>query len=113
MPRPIRATISARAIAHNLELARRHAAGAKVWAVIKANAYAHGVERAARAARGADGFAVLDFEEAARLRRAGFAQPILMLEGMLQPDDVSPVAQHELTPVTDRRQQPATLRALS
>ena len=113
MPRPIRATISAGAIAHNLELARRHAAGAKVWAVIKANAYGHGVERAARAARGADGFAVLDFEEAARLRRAGFAQPILMLEGMFEPDDVSLIAQHRLTPVIHRREQLEMLRAAS
>ena len=113
MPRPIRATISAGAIAHNLELARRHAASAKIWAVIKANAYGHGVERAARAARGADGFAVLDFEEAARLRRAGFAQPILMLEGIFEPDDVSLVAQHRLTPVIHRREQLEMLRAAS
>ena len=113
MPRPIRATISARAIAHNLELARRHAAGAKVWAVIKANAYGHGVERAARAARGADGFAVLDFEEAARLRRAGFTQPILMLEGMFEPGDVALVAEHRLTPVIHRREQLEMLRAAS
>jgi len=48
MPRPIRATISAGALAHNLTVAKRHAGGAKVWAVIKANAYGHGVERAAR-----------------------------------------------------------------
>jgi len=113
MPRPIRATISAGAIAHNLELARRHAASAKIWAVIKANAYGHGVERAARAARGAEGFAVLDFDEAARLRRAGFAQPILMLEGMFEPDDVSLVAQHRLTPVIHRREQLEMLRAAS
>jgi alanine racemase len=113
MPRPIRATISAGAIAHNLELARRHAAGAKVWAVIKANAYGHGVERAARAARGADGFAVLDFEEAARVRRAGFAQPILILEGMFEPGDVSLVAEHRLTPVIHRREQLEMLGAAS
>src|SRR5438105_6121444 len=113
MPRPIRATISAGAIAHNLELARRHAAGAKVWAVIKANAYGHGVERAARAARGAGGCAVLDFEEAARLRRAGFTQPIRMLEGMFEPDDVSLIAQHRLPPVIHRREQLEMLRAAS
>jgi alanine racemase len=113
MPRPIRATISAGAIAHNLDVARRHAASAKVWAVIKANAYGHGVERAARAASAADGFAVLDFEEAARLRRAGFTQPILMLEGMFEPADVALVCQHRLTPVIHRRAQLEMLRTAS
>src|SRR5438105_7505075 len=113
MPRPIRATISARAIAHNVDVARRHAASAKVWAVIKANAYGHGLERAARAACAADGFAVLDFEEAARLRRAGFRQPILMLEGMFEPGDVALLAQHRLTPVIHRREQLEMLRAAS
>src|SRR5258708_25947935 len=81
MPGPIRATISAGAIAHNLLVAKAYAKGAKLWAVIKANAYGHGVERAARALDAADGFAVLDFQEAARLRVAGVTKPILMLEG--------------------------------
>ena len=105
MPRPIRAAISSGAIAHNLGVARRHAGGAKVWAVIKANAYGHGLERAARAASSADGFAVLDFAEAARLRDAGVAQPILMLEGMFQPADVALTVRHRLTPVIHRREQ--------
>jgi len=111
MPRPIRATISSGAIAHNLSVARRHASNAKVWAVIKANAYGHGLERAARAAASADGFAVLDFEEAARLRRAGVAQPILMLEGMFEPGDVALAVRHRLTPVIHRREQIEMLSA--
>jgi alanine racemase len=111
MPRPIRATISAGAIAHNLGVARRFAGAAKVWAVIKANAYGHGLERAARAAREADGLAVLDFEEAARLRRAGVTQPILMLEGMFAPADVALVTAYRLTPVIHRREQIEMLAA--
>ena len=113
MPRPIRAAISSGAIAHNLGVARRHAGGAKVWAVIKANAYGHGLERAARAAASADGFAVLDFEEAARLRHAGVAQPILMLEGMFEPADVALTVRHRLTPVIHRREQIEMLGAAS
>ena len=46
MPRPIRATISASALAHNFMVAKAYAGGAKLWAVLKANAYGHGVERA-------------------------------------------------------------------
>src|ERR671924_2000295 len=99
MPRPIRATISSGALAHNLALARTHAGAAKVWAVIKANAYGHGIERAARALDAADGFAVLDFQEAARLRVAGFAKPILMLEGFFKPGDLPLLHKYALTPV--------------
>jgi len=93
MPRPIRAAVSASALAHNLAIARRHAGSAKVWAVLKANAYGHGLERAARALEAADGFAVLDFQEAERLRALGVRKPILMLEGTFEPADV-PLAQH-------------------
>jgi len=99
MPRPIRATISASALAHNLSVARKHAGHAKVWAVIKTNAYGHGVERAAKAFAAADGLAVLDFQEAARLRVAGITQPILMLEGIFKPADVALLDKYALTPV--------------
>ena len=105
MPRPIRATISAGALAHNLTVAKRHAAGAKVWAVIKANAYGHGVERAARALADADGFAVLDFQEAARLRVAGVTKPILMLEGFFKAVDLGPLNKYRLTPVIHNPEQ--------
>ncbi|HEU5178889.1 MAG TPA: alanine racemase [Burkholderiales bacterium] len=105
MPRPIRATISAGALAHNLTVAKRHAAGAKVWAVIKANAYGHGVERAARALGDADGFAVLDFQEAARLRVAGVTKPILMLEGFFKAVDLGPLSKYRLTPVIHNPEQ--------
>src|SRR5512145_1797972 len=110
MPRPIRAAISAAALAHNLELARAHAGGAKVWAVLKANAYGHGLERAARALHDADGFAVLDFQEAARLRLAGVTKPILMLEGVFKPIDVPLLAKYSLTPVIHNAEQVEMLR---
>jgi alanine racemase len=111
MPRPIRAAISAGALAHNLRVARDHAAGAKIWAVIKANAYGHGLERAARALDAADGFAVLDFQEAARLRVAGSTKPILMLEGVFQSADVPLLHKHALTPVIHNAVQVEMLRA--
>ena len=105
MPRPIRATISAGALAQNLTVAKRHAAGAKVWAVVKANAYGHGVERAARALADADGFAVLDFQEAVRLRVAGVTKPILMLEGFFKAVDVGQLHKYQLTPVIHNPEQ--------
>ena len=39
MPRPIFARLSVAALAHNLAIARRYAAGARIMAVLKANAY--------------------------------------------------------------------------
>jgi len=110
MPRPIRATISAAALAHNLTVAKRHAGDAKVWAVIKANAYGHGLERAARALEAADGFAVLDFQEAARLRVAGVAKPVLMLEGFFRPGDLPLLHKYALTPVIHNPEQVEMLR---
>jgi alanine racemase len=109
MPRPIRATISATALAQNLTVARRHAGSAKVWAVIKANAYGHGVERAARALDAADGFAVLDVQEALRLRAGGVQKPILLLEGFFEPADLELVQKHALTPVIHNPEQVAIL----
>jgi len=110
MPRPIRATISASALTHNFMVAKAYASGAKVWAVLKANAYGHGLERAARALEGADGYAVLDFQEAARLRVAGTAKPILMLEGFFKPVDVPLLHKYSLTPVIHNPEQVEMLR---
>jgi alanine racemase len=111
MPRPIRATVSAGALAHNLLVAKAYAGGGKLWAVLKANAYGHGLERAARALEGADGFAVLDFQEAARLRVAGIGKPILMLEGFFKPVDLPLLAKYALTPVIHNAEQVELLKA--
>src|SRR5690348_16791468 len=110
MPRPIRATISVGALQQNLALARSHAGDAKLWAVLKANAYGHGLERAARALGGADGFAVLDFQEAARLRAAGFTKPVLMLEGFFHASDVPLLHEYALTPVIHSMEQVEVLK---
>src|SRR5258706_4870250 len=105
MPRPIRATISAAALAHNLGVARLHAGPSRVWAVLKANAYGHALLRAAQALAGADGFAILDFVDALRLRDAGIDKPILMLEGCFKPEDVPLLARYRLTPVVHNIEQ--------
>ena len=99
MPRPIRATISAAALAHNLAIAREHAGASKIWAVVKANAYGHGTLRAAQALRDADGFAMVDFVDALRLRNAGIDKPILMLNGFYKTEDIELLLRHRLTPV--------------
>ncbi|HSD00633.1 MAG TPA: alanine racemase, partial [Casimicrobiaceae bacterium] len=59
MSRPIAATLDLDALAHNVERARRYAAGAKLLAVVKANAYGHGLMRVLPALAGADGIALI------------------------------------------------------
>ncbi|MCA1926004.1 MAG: alanine racemase [Thiobacillus sp.] len=103
--RPIRAQISIGALAHNLRVARRHARGARVFAVVKANAYGHGLSRARRAFAAADGFAVLTLEEAANLRLMGIEQPILLLEGFFSADEVANCAELDVWPVLHQTAQ--------
>ncbi len=88
MPRPILATVHLSAFQANLQVARRAAPDAKVWAVVKANAYGHGIERVFEGLRGVDGFALLDLQEAQRVRALGWRGPILLLEGAFELRDL-------------------------
>lgn len=100
MPRPIHARIDLDALRHNHAVARRHAGSAKLWSVIKANAYGHGLLPAAQAlSQLADGFALVEFDGAVKLRELGIRQPILMLEGIYQPQDMALCHEYALTPV--------------
>jgi len=100
MSRPIRARLDWSALRHNHGVAHRHAGGAKIWSVVKADAYGHGLLAAARAlADIADGFALVELEGALALRDAGYPQPVLMLEGPYQTDELALYAEFELTPV--------------
>lgn len=105
MFRPIRATIHAAALRHNLVLARMRAPNSRVMAVIKANGYGHGLLLVAQGLSVADGFAVLGTEDAIALRAAGYQQEILLLEGLFHADEVALAAQYGLTVVVHCREQ--------
>src|SRR5512140_1112940 len=105
MPRPIRASFRLSALRHNLGVARRHAPRSKTWAVVKADAYGHGLARAAQALADADGYALLDLTEAVRLREAGIAKPILLLEGVFEPADLALVDRYGLALTVHDREQ--------
>lgn len=96
MSRNTRAVISVAALRHNLAVAREAAGGGRVMAVIKANGYGHGLLRVAYALRHADAFAVTSLEEAIPLREAGFAHPILLLEGPFEPNEIQLVSRYRL-----------------
>ncbi len=81
--RPTRADVNFESLRHNLRVVKKHAAGARVWAVLKADGYGHGAPAVARALEraGADGFCVALVEEGVELREAGIAAPILVMGG--------------------------------
>src|SRR4051812_3481678 len=78
-------SIDLAALAHNLAEVRRVVGrGVAVCGVVKANAYGHGAVPVARrlVAAGAEHLAVASFDEAAELRQAGSAAPILIFGGV-------------------------------
>lgn len=105
MTRPISARISLSALQHNLEIVRRYAPQSRIAAVIKANGYGHGTLRVAHALQQADAFALLNVEAATQLRHAGFAHPIVMLEGMFTRDEVADYVAQHLIPVLHQQEQ--------
>ncbi|MBL8488731.1 MAG: alanine racemase [Rhodocyclaceae bacterium] len=106
MSRPVRARIDLAALRGNFAVARRHAAGAKLWAVVKAEAYGHGLMRVATALEDvADGYALIELAGAIALREAGLRQPILMLEGFYAAEELPLFAEYDLTPVLHHPEQ--------
>lgn len=111
MARPVSASVSVSALAHNLSIARRRAVGSRTWAVVKAHAYGHGLPAAIRGFAGADGMALLEFDNARRLLGSGRRGPILMLEGAFGPDDVVMAGELGLSLVVHDDTQVEWLRA--
>ncbi|MDQ3510497.1 MAG: alanine racemase [Pseudomonadota bacterium] len=89
MARPTSATIHIDALRHNLGQVRLRAPDSRVMAVVKADGYGHGLERVARAMGGADAFGVAALSDAERLRSAGLSQPIVLLSGFNEPEDLA------------------------
>ena len=98
------------AVRHNLAQVKRYAPNNKIMAVIKANAYGHGITRVARALDQADGLAVARVDEGVRLRKAGFTQPITVLQGFVCVDELQLMLQHQLDAVIHTPQQISILQ---
>jgi alanine racemase len=105
MPRPCLVRIRPAALRANLALARRAAGGCRIWAVVKADAYGHGLLAALRGLDEADGLALVEFDQAARLRGAGWRGPILMLEGAFDDTDVHEARRLDLSLVVHEPRQ--------
>jgi alanine racemase len=103
--RPIRVRIDSAALRHNLGVAKRRAPRSRTWAVVKAGAYGHGLARAARALAASDGLALIELESALELRRTGERRPILLLQGFFSPEELEPIAAHDLAVVVHDAEQ--------
>ncbi len=90
-------------------------AGAAVMAIVKADAYGHGAVAVARALSGRPGlwgFGVGDSAEAIELRRAGIADPILIL-GTIIPEEEADVVREEIRVCVHSMERIETLAAES
>ena len=106
MPRPISARIHLSHLRHNYLEAKRRMPQSKAWAVVKANAYGHGLARAVDAlADVADGYAVIEVDAAVRLREMGVKQPILLLEGFFDANDLDVLQTHQIATALHCREQ--------
>lgn len=96
--RPAWVEIDLDAVRHNVDVARRLAGGAKVYAVCKGDGYGGGAAEVACAAvlGGAEGLAVGSPADAVALRRQGLRCPILLYASTL-PEDAAAVARLDVT----------------
>ncbi|MEP4146510.1 MAG: alanine racemase [Halioglobus sp.] len=105
MARANQARIDLAALRHNLQHARQLAPHSKAMCVVKANGYGHGALNVARAlAPLTDALAVACIEEAIELRDGGIDVPILLLEGVFQPQELLTASQHNFWVMVDNRQ---------
>lgn len=109
MTRPLICRIDASALAHNLARVQSLAPNAPIWAVAKARAYGHGLSQVLQGFSAAAGIAVLEIEEAAYLRSAGWEKPILLLEGLFRPQDLASAAELRLDLAVHQAEQAQAL----
>jgi alanine racemase len=97
MSRPTYMKIDLAALQKNLGRVRKMASGRKVIAMVKANAYGHGIVRIAHALTGADALGVASLEEGVMLRDAGIMLPIVLMEGLFYPEELSIASRYDFT----------------
>lgn len=105
MSRNTRAVIDLSALRHNYARLKALAPASRVMAVVKADGYGHGISGVAAALPDADAFGVAYIGEALQLREAGITQPIVLLEGVMNPCEYTQAASHDLWVVVHHQAQ--------
>lgn len=121
MPRPIIATISTSAMAHNLQVVQqqlekqvgpKRLQQSKTIAVAKANAYGHSIEAAVRGFAAADSIGVIETEKLTQLRELGWEKELLLLEGFFEEADLETLQTTQSTTAIHCQEQLDALRLL-
>jgi len=94
--RPIQAIINRGAIDHNVSVIKKLSGNANVFGVVKADGYGHGLRRIYPGLSALDGLAVIELEAASYLRTQERTRPILLLEGVFSPQELSDAIQLNL-----------------
>jgi alanine racemase len=97
--------IDTQALQHNFQQLKHRAGNSRVLAVIKADAYGHGLTRIARTFDEDTWFGVACFDEAVELRRGGITNPILVLEGFFDQEELLALADWDLKTVVHHQYQ--------
>ncbi|MCK5817934.1 MAG: alanine racemase [Psychromonas sp.] len=95
----VRALINLKALKHNLSVLQAAAPKSKILAVIKGNAYGHGMVEVAQTLDNIYGLGVARINEAIMLRTRGITKDILLLEGFINPLDLSVLVFYNLQTV--------------
>lgn len=89
MSRTAIALMSTENLLHNLRVIQKISAPAKTIAMLKANAYGHGIRSVgARLADRVYAFGVASIDEALALRKHGITTPILLMQGIFEPEEL-------------------------
>lgn len=89
MSRTAIAILSTENLLHNLQVIKTQAQSAKIIAMIKANAYGHGIRSVALRLDGkVDLLGVASIDEALALREVGVKTPIMLCEGVFEPNEL-------------------------
>ncbi len=108
------AVLSSENLVHNLTQIKAAAPGKSIIAMVKANAYGHGIRSTAlRIDKHVDSLGVASIEEALVLRKAGIKRPIVLAEGIFEPDELLIAACQNFHVVFHDSTQLAWLRGLS
>jgi alanine racemase len=88
MGRTAVAILSTENLRHNVQVLKNKVGTSKIIAMVKANAYGHGIRSVALRLDGiVDMLGVASIDEALALRKVGVRSPILLAEGVFEPDE--------------------------
>jgi alanine racemase len=89
MSRSAIAILSTENLLHNLSLVQKQVGSSKIIAMVKANAYGHGLRSVSQRLDGKVGMlGVASIDEALAIRECGVTSPILLIEGVFEPNEL-------------------------